>query len=118
MALTEPKPETKSLPQVLSELKDMTITYARQETIDPLKNLGRFVGLGVIGSVLLGIGGVLVALAFLRFLQTETGPHLTGNLTWIPYLATLALVAVFALVALKRITAKPREDRTEEFEHR
>ena len=43
--------------------------YARQETLDPLKGAGRWVGMGLAGSFLLMIGGVTLTLALLRFIQ-------------------------------------------------
>ncbi len=36
------------------ELVDMVITYAKQETLEPLKGLGKKAALGVGGAVLLG----------------------------------------------------------------
>lgn len=97
-----PEPVDKSIPTVINELKELTISYAKQETIDPLKDAGRFVGFGVGGSFVLGIGLAMLGLAFLRALQTETGSALTGNLSWIPYLVvTLALAGLAALAVLQ-----------------
>ena len=42
----------KSIPQVASELWEMSTAYAKQETIDPLKGVGRFVGMGGGGAAL------------------------------------------------------------------
>jgi hypothetical protein len=98
-------------------LKELTITYAKQETLDPLKSLGRFVAYGVLGSFCLGIGFVLLALAMLRALQEETGDHLTGHLSWIPYLVTLAgcvtIVAgsIYAIFAEKRRMERRHKER-------
>jgi len=53
------------------------------------------------------VGAVLLLLAGLRALQTETGTSFTGNLSWLPYLITGAVaVAVMALAAW-RITKGP-----------
>jgi len=94
--------EEKSIPQVVSELKELTIAYAKQETVDPLKNLYREVGFGVIGAVLIGAGLLFVSLSALRLLQTQTDDHLTGSLTWVPYVGALAvLVFGIALCGLK-----------------
>ena len=96
----------KSIPQVASELWELSTAYAKQETIDPLKGLGRFLGFGVGGALLLGIGSVLLLLAGLRALQTETGSTFTGNLSWAPYLivvaAALALIGLVVLRIVKR----------------
>jgi hypothetical protein len=96
----------KSIPETLSELKDLTVSYAKQETIDPLKGLLRFIGAGVAGSLLLGTGLVLVALAGLRALQTETGDTFDDNFTWAPYLIVLFGTAVIIGLAVSRIGKK------------
>jgi len=96
----------KSIPETLSELKDLTVTYAKQETIEPLKGLGRFIAAGVAGSLLLGIGLVLWALAGLRALQTETDDTFDGDYTWAPYLIVLAGALIFILLAVRRIGRK------------
>jgi hypothetical protein len=108
MALHERRGEAdKTVPQVVDELKELTITYAKQETIDPLRNVGRFVGFGVGGSFVMGIGLCLLALAGLRALQTETGDTFEGDWSWAPYLiTTVVLVGIAALVAMK-IKEKP-----------
>ena len=76
--------------------------YARQETLDPLKGAGRWVGMGLLGSVLIVIGGVSTTIALLRLLQEETGTNFTGNLSWLPYLITMAaLIVVMILLGLR-----------------
>ena len=97
----------KSIPQVASELWELSTAYAKQETIDPLKGLGRFLGFGVGGSVLLGIGSVLLLLAGLRALQTQTDTTFTGNLSWAPYLiVVVAGVLIIALVIWRVVKRK------------
>jgi uncharacterized BrkB/YihY/UPF0761 family membrane protein len=92
----------KSLPSMASELWELILAYARQETIEPIKGLGRFIMFGLAGSLVIGIGLVLSALAGLRALQTETGDTFDGNLSWAPYLITLAGCILFAGLALSR----------------
>ena len=88
--------------QGVGDLVDLVKNYARQETVDPLKGAGRWVGLGLLGSILLMIGGVALTLALLRALQEETGSTFTGNLSWAPYAITLlALMVTIALLALR-----------------
>jgi len=103
------KPRAKGIPEVLSELKDMTVAYARQETIDPLKGLGRFVVFGIGGSLLLGIGVVLLTLSGLRALQTETSTTFGGNWSWAPYGIAVVLLLGLAVLTARAITRKPRE---------
>jgi NO-binding membrane sensor protein with MHYT domain len=84
----------------------MATAYAKQETIDPLKGLGRFLGYGVFGAVVLGIGVSLLLLSGLRALQTETGSTFTGNWSWAPYLIAVAVGLVLIALALLRITRR------------
>jgi hypothetical protein len=90
--------EDRSLPGQVAELWDLVRAYAQQETIEPIKGLGRYAAMGIAGSVLLSVGLVLLLLSGLRALQTETGTTFTGNWSWAPYLITLAVGG--ALIAL------------------
>jgi hypothetical protein len=78
------------LPQLVLELRDLVITYVKQETLVPLKQLGRYVGFGIGGAFLLGLGVALLGVGGLRALQTETGDTFTGNWSWAPYLIVFA----------------------------
>jgi hypothetical protein len=98
--------EQKSIPDVLGELRDMTVSYAKQETIDPLKQIFRYVGFGVGGSFLLGLGASLLGLAGLRALQTETGDTFDGDWSWVPYLIVMVVLLLVALLAVLRIKEK------------
>lgn len=98
--------DDKSLPNLASELWDLVRAYAKQETIEPIKGLGRFVALGLAGSLLLGIGTVLLVLALLRVLQSETGSVFDGNLSFAPYLLTLVLCAGVIGAALSAVRRK------------
>lgn len=89
------------------DLKDLVVAYAKQETIDPLKSLGRYVAYGVAGAVLLAVGTFLGALAILRAVQTEASPSLTGNLSFVPYFAGVVFAGVVAAAAASRIGRRP-----------
>jgi putative superfamily III holin-X len=81
-----------------SEAARLVVDYVKQETLDPIKGLGRYLLFGVAGSVALAIGLVILAVAFLRLLQGETGGTFDGNWSWAPYLiCTVVVVAVAAL---------------------
>ncbi len=110
-----PVQDPKSIPVVMGELKELTVTYARQEVVDPLKSLGRFVSFGVGGSLLMAIGLVLLGLSGLRALQTETGTPLTGNWSWVPYVVVAVVLAVLAVLAISRVKqdARAAHDRRE-----
>lgn len=89
-----------SLPTMVTELVELVRAYAKQETVGPLKGLARSVALGVAGSLVLATGVVLLALAGLRALQTETGTVFDGSWSWVPYVLTLLGVAVVIALAL------------------
>lgn len=99
-------PDDKSLPTSAAELLDMVRAYAKQETVVPLKGLGRWVAFGLAGSVCLAIGGVLVLLASLRALQTETGDLFDGNWSFAPYLIVFLGCTALVLWAMTRISRK------------
>jgi hypothetical protein len=80
-----PAPSGAPLPQLVLELRDLVIDYIKQETIVPIKQLGRYIGFGIVGSLLLGLGVVLLGVGGLRALQTETGETFTGDWSWAPY---------------------------------
>ena len=104
--------EGKGLPTLASELWELVVTYARQETIAPIKGLGRFLAFGLAGSVLLGIGLVLLALAGLRALQTEFGRPFEGNWSWGPYAIVLVACVGVAGLAARAIGAQKRKAAT------
>ena len=107
-----PEQEPKSIPQVVSELKELTVDYAKQETIDPIRGLGRFVAFGVGGSLVLAIGLSLLGLAGLRAMQSETGTAFTGNWSWAPYgILFVALLLGGAVTWKARGVRRDRRDR-------
>lgn len=93
------------------ELSRMVIDYIRQETLDPLKGLGRWIAFGVVGAVALAIGLVVLAVAFLRVLQTETGGVFAGNFSWAPYLICAVVVVLVAFIAVKAVTRGQERER-------
>ena len=80
------------------EAVQLVVDYVKQETLDPVKGLGRYVLFGVAGSVALSIGLVILSIGFLRFLQGETGNAFAGNLSRVPYL--ICAVAVVSVAGL------------------
>jgi hypothetical protein len=93
--------DDQSLLDQVRDLWQLVVAYFKQETVGPVRNLGRFVLLGVAGSLVLGFGLVLLMLAGLRALQTETGSHFQGNNSWIPYVIVLfaSVILIGAAVA-------------------
>lgn len=99
-----------------TEFVQLVLAYAKQETVDPVVKQAKTVGKGVAGAALLALGTVLLAIGFLRALQTEfggttavrvssippgfafrgrvmtfsypygVGAHLSGDWSWVPYM--------------------------------
>ena len=92
--------------QGVGDLFDLIKNYAKQETTEPLKGAGRWIGFGVAGSVLLMLGGIFMTLATLRLIQEEGPSWTTGNLSWLPYIVTLVVVAITIVVLAWRIRKK------------
>jgi hypothetical protein len=61
------------IPQLVTELVDMSKAYLQQETVDPLKKVGRYAGFSIGGGLLLAVGWLLVVMAILRWV-TELLP--------------------------------------------
>lgn len=97
-----PRASSKSLPTLVTELVDLVKAYAAQETVEPLKRLGRYVGLGIAGSVVLAIGLVELAVALLRALQTQTGDAFDGGWSFVPYVAVILACVLVAGLAMSR----------------
>ena len=99
-----------SLQRDFDELREIAVRYVKEETIKPLKDLGRFTAFGVLGSLFVGFGAVLMLLGALRYLQWQFRV-LDGSLSWLPYLivGVLALL-IIALTAWRVVsgTAKRR----------
>jgi hypothetical protein len=96
----------KSTGDTVGELWDLLKTYARQQTVDPVKSLGRFVAYGLLGSLLIGLGITELTVAALRVLQVEADDVFDGNWSTIPYLIALVVVSGLTFLSLQRIKAK------------
>jgi hypothetical protein len=99
MAGKEGKGDAKE-PSQLSETIDLLKRYVLQETVGPLKLLGKGILRGLIGGLLLAVGLVILDLAVLRVLQDETGSTFHGRLSWLPYVCALVTALVMAALVL------------------
>lgn len=90
----------------LFDLKELIVAYVKQETIEPIKGLGRFLAFGLLGSFLLSVGTLMLVLAGLRALQTETGTMFAGNFSWAPYFVVFVVALGMGGITLSRIGAK------------
>ncbi len=88
----------------IGEVIEFVKTYAKQETVGPLKGAGRWLGFGAAGALSLGLGLSLLLLGSLRFIQTEwKGVSDGGRLTWVPYLIVLVVCVILLVFTMMRI---------------
>ncbi|MDQ1506447.1 MAG: hypothetical protein QOD57_4174 [Actinomycetota bacterium] len=80
------------------ELVDLVIAYAKQETLEPLKGLGKNAALGLGGAVSLGIGGLFCSISALRAMQSETDFFERHNLSYLPYFLTVVILVALTTI--------------------
>ena len=85
----------------------MLRAYAVQETVGPLRGLGRYLLFGLAGALAVSVSIVLAALALIRVLQSETTVF-GANWSFVPHLAGAAVLVV-AIVLLAR-AIRPTSD--------
>lgn len=90
-----------SIPVLGRDLATMVVQYVKQETIEPIRGLGRYVGLGLGGVVAGGLGFILLELGLIRLLQTETGTAFRGHLSFVPYVCAMAVSLIVIVIALR-----------------
>lgn len=85
----------------------LVVEYIKQETLTPLKGLGRYLVFGILGSIALCAGLVLLLVALLRALQEQTGGFFAGDLTWAPYVIVGGAAVILMGLAAWRIARGP-----------
>jgi hypothetical protein len=101
------------LGEQVSDVIDTVKAYALQETVDPLRGLGRFVAFGLLGAVFIALGCLLVVLAILRFVQSRHVGAFHGTWSFVPYLIALVPCGAGIGLAVSRI-GKTGLDRRED----
>lgn len=96
----------------LKELVELLKRYLLQETVEPLKRVAKALAIGSAAALLLGIGLVLLLVAVLRALQTETGSLFAGEWTWAPYFLTVIAGALSLGIAGTVLLRSRRGDLT------
>jgi hypothetical protein len=84
-----------------SDIVDLVVAYAKQETIGPLRGVGRWIGWGFASMVFVSTGIVLVVLGSLRLLQSFSA--FDEAWSWVPYGVCLILCAAVVVFALSQI---------------
>ena len=101
-------PDDKDISTQINEVWDLIVRYAKQETVEPLSDLRRYLVWGLAGAVLLAIGVPLMLFAVLRALQEEFRAHLRGSLSWVPYAVVMALGVAIGVALVRGIMAEKR----------
>ena len=97
------KPPRKQDDASLGEVIEFVKTYAKQETIGPLKGAGSWLAFGAAGAFLLGVGLLLMMLGLLRLLQSEISWASGGSWSWAAYGITLVVTLVLLGLTMLRI---------------
>lgn len=85
------------IPQLTTELVEMSREYLRQETLEPAKRLGKQAGMGIGGAIVLAIGAICLTWGFyyglvLLFPEGEWWVVLSRGLTAIVAAATAGII--------------------------
>lgn len=97
MATSPPK----SPPEIIADLWELLKAYAKQETIDELAPLKRYLGWWIGGGVAIAIGGFFLALGALRGLQQID--QFQGFWSFAPYLIVSVTLGLWAYLFVRRI---------------
>ena len=99
----DPHPAARQDPPSIGEVVELVKTYARQETVGPLRGAGTWLAKGVAGALLLGLGGVILLLGVLRLVQWEADRLARGSLSWLAYLVVLVVAGILIALSLRLI---------------
>jgi lysylphosphatidylglycerol synthetase-like protein (DUF2156 family) len=88
----------------MQEIRGLVVKYIKEETIQPVKEMGRFIAFGALGSIFVGFGTTLLLIGALRFLQ-EQFKVLDGSLSWLPYVIVAVLAAAVIGLTMWRIVS-------------
>lgn len=95
----------------------MAVAYAKQETIDPLRTIGRYVAYGIGGMAVITLGVVLLGFSILRGLQDIE--IFDGFWKWVPYLVVVIVFGGLTALAFKQISrpsSRPQNAETKKAE--
>ena len=91
----------------IEDIRDTAVKYVVEETVDPVKALGRYTWFGCLGSLFIGLGGILLLVGMLRGLA-----HVFhGTVSFIPYLLAAGLSVGGIVVTVKIISGGPARRR-------
>ena len=100
-----PRPPRGPVDQV-GDLFDSVKQYARQETLETIKGAVKWVAVGTLAALCLGLALVFGALGILRLSQDLGGTTLDGSWSFLHYFITLSIVAILVAVTFSRVSQR------------
>ena len=86
----------------ISETFDLVVEYIKQETVEPLRGAGRWLGFGLVAAHAIILASLFLLLGVLRLLQSASLPF-DGGWSWAPYLITAVVGILLVVWSLSRI---------------
>ena len=90
----------------VTDLVDSVKAYALQETVEPLKGAARWLAMGSLAALSLGLAMVFGALAVLRLSQDLGGTVLDGSWSFVHYFITLIVMSLLVWLTFSRISQR------------
>ncbi len=93
------------------EIQQLLVSYAKQETLEPLKSLGRYLGFGLAGAFMVFLGAFFWGLATLRLMQSFevfAGNSWASSLPYVITIVTLLVIMGLIYAAMSRAIRKVR----------
>lgn len=91
----------------VDDVRSTAVRYVKEQTVDPVKALGRYAAFGCLGSILVGIGGILLIVGSLRGMS-----HVFhGSLSWLPYLLVTIVASSVVALTIRTVSSGPARRR-------
>ncbi|CAB4323311.1 MAG: hypothetical protein F2520_05310 [Actinobacteria bacterium] len=97
-------PSFSSIQDTVRDLWRLLVSYTKQETIDPLRTLGRYLGFGFAGMSMITLGVFMLTLSIMRAMQSMTGDVFSGFWSWVPYVVALVILSAVIALVVSRIS--------------
>lgn len=90
----------------VTDLVDSVKAYAIQETVGPLKGAARWLAMGSLAALSLGLAMVFGTMAVLRLSQDLGGYALDGSWSFVHYFITLVVMSLLVWLTFSRISQR------------
>lgn len=98
----DPNRSVSSSVDLVSDVVDSVKAYAVQETVGPIKGAFRWVGVGLLAALCLGVATLYGSMAVLRLSQDLGGTILDGAWSFVHYLITVVVLTVVVGISYSR----------------